>query len=244
MSPRVRRAFFLFALIAIGVAGWKWGPGAWRQAQILYVQRQMMNYTLPTDHVVYESDPIAATELLKRKDYEILRSVMTSHHIAGWSPAIVRRAVVTGVLPWGTGATIFMHERTAPNGNRRLVIVTTNDFFDTYPLDPYVIKPATWQESPQIAPLVVGYYIRFKPFFLTANVSNESIINSKHTGFGIPGITSTRIFAGQPDHNDASRFSIRFICEGREGLVEGQLGDDNSVMLNVAEVFTAERFQD
>ena len=40
-----------------------------------------------------------------------------------------------------------------------------------------------------------------------------------------PEIVSPRLYAGQPDPNDASRFTIRYASEVGSGYIEGRLND-------------------
>ena len=45
------------------------------------------------------------------------------------------------------------------------------------------------------------------------------------------GLTPLRIYAGQADAGDRSRFTIRYECWGQSDVVDGKLNDDNSVEL-------------
>jgi hypothetical protein len=42
-----------------------------------------------------------------------------------------------------------------------------------------------------------------------------------------------RLFAGQPDPNDASHFTIAYECDGQKGTIDGWLMNDDSVKLEV-----------
>src|SRR3954454_9414678 len=56
-------ALLLLAVAAVAV-GWRWGPAAWRRAELLYWQRQCLAYTAPPAQVVYEEDPARVQALL------------------------------------------------------------------------------------------------------------------------------------------------------------------------------------
>src|SRR5688572_14167942 len=66
---RVRRALLLVLMVGLVVSGWRYGPGAWRRGVLLYHQDRCLRYAAPADLVVFESEPGAAGELLKRAGY-------------------------------------------------------------------------------------------------------------------------------------------------------------------------------
>lgn len=47
------------------------------------------------------------------------------------------------------------------------------------------------------------------------------------------GRSHSKVFAGQSDPVDRSRFTIAYTIEGAPGIVQGQLNDDDSVSLKV-----------
>src|SRR2546423_1400902 len=53
----IRRIIFLLLLLTIGLSGWRWGPAVKQHAQLLYWQRQCMNYQIPSNALLYEQDP-------------------------------------------------------------------------------------------------------------------------------------------------------------------------------------------
>jgi hypothetical protein len=60
----LRRGILLVLVLGCTLAGWRWGPYAWRQGRILYWQHQCMIYTAGPDVVAYEEEPQAAAKLL------------------------------------------------------------------------------------------------------------------------------------------------------------------------------------
>src|SRR4051812_7643715 len=60
---RVRRMILGVMLLGAVVAGWRWGPGAYRRASLLYWQRQCLRYAAPGETVVYDSEAVAGAAL-------------------------------------------------------------------------------------------------------------------------------------------------------------------------------------
>jgi hypothetical protein len=58
--------------------------------------------------------------------------------------------------------------------------------------------------------------------------SNESRIHPID-GYKVP--LAVRIYAGQPDPNDPSHFTIRYQMWGKEDILDGRLGNDDQVTL-------------
>jgi len=111
-----------------------------------------------------------------------------------------------------------LHERTSPAGHRRLVCVdyapgTTTfqpAFIGGYNYDACVAPPATWTK-----PLVAvehGYELDVPSGY------------PRHPPL-------VRVYAGQPDANDQSHFTIRYQMWGQEDVLDGWLGDDDEVRL-------------
>src|SRR5882724_47966 len=67
---RIRRIVLLLAVLSLTATGRRWGPAAWDHAQLLYWQRQCMNYTMPAGSAMWETDPAKAAALVKENpDY-------------------------------------------------------------------------------------------------------------------------------------------------------------------------------
>ena len=130
---------------------------------------------------------------------------------------------------WPDQMALFLHERSSPGGNRRLVVfhgsldrsLSLPDSGDgqmpvwSIPLPRvYLIDPATLRGQPQV-------------------VSEQGI------GFeewGVDGLAESavfRIYPGQPDPHDASHFTIRFEADDKSGMIEGWLQDDDTVKFMV-----------
>jgi hypothetical protein len=113
---------------------------------------------------------------------------------------------VAGLPP----AELFVHGRRRPDGARRLVLAAlgydrTNAGIQLR-LEGEVIIPATIARASRRSPISFGPLI------------------ADSTG------KTPRIYAGQPDLNDASHFTMQFeFPDGRTGTIHGRLSDDDSI---------------
>jgi hypothetical protein len=237
-APAVRsrrwiyRAIFACLLMGLSVAGWKWGPGWWRRAEILYWQHECLQFSLPPDTVVYEEGPAGAAALLAGNPnyhpYPIQRR--SSQHAAPSSAT----AAALGVSDWDNlgialprpkinPAVIFLHERISAAGHRRLVCVRywpegdsfSAQFVQALNCDTFTVTPGTWSQPPVLIPKgwrydVETWWPRKPPL--------------------------VRIFAGQPDPNDPAHFTIRYQIWSQEDVLDGRLLDDDRVTLTFRNV--------
>ena len=116
-------------------------------------------------------------------------------------------------------ATVFCHQRTSATGVRRLVVVRRDGSFGYQFIHEFVVTildpaPLPWTGDAQPVGVeatslgAFAHWIRLPP--------------------------PVRYYAGQPDPADASRFTIRYVADGREGLVEGKLSDaGNTVQFRI-----------
>jgi hypothetical protein len=237
---RVLRILLALLPVAGALAARQYGPYAWHQARLLYWQRKCLNFSMPTDAVVYEEEPTAAAQLLRNPEYSpyILRreqddkaptafiqaAALTPHC---WStvctiariPFWARGYVAGGPSIGGPASIIFLHERVSPSGHRRLVCLgylpVCNTFQPAFiPGFDYVVcvvRPVTWTGQPVLAP-PHGYAIEVKSSF------------PRHPPL-------VRVYAGQPDPTDSSHFTVRYRIWGQEDLLDGRLQDDDTITL-------------
>jgi hypothetical protein len=228
---RVVRALALVAFTLLGLAAWRWGPPAWRQAQIRYYQHQCLIYSAPADQVVYEEEPAAAATLLaNRSNYEPFRWDY-------WDPANKMPAPAAArILPFyqsfetlngrtmrlqgGTAyeAVLFLHERTTSSGQRRLVKVTliAEPFsFWAFVMEGDRYESQSWAQANRSNSLVEPFDTRPR------HVGSPGPLHPPHL----------RIYAGQPDPKDASHFTIRYQTWGQEDVMDGYLVNNDTVML-------------
>jgi len=98
----------------------KSAPRAWRHVQILYWQRQAMNYSPAANKIIYDEDPVEAAKL-QAADH----SLIAGGHGEVFDFATPWDRLYQLISPPGRrpAATLFLHERTNSNGERRLVVV-------------------------------------------------------------------------------------------------------------------------
>jgi hypothetical protein len=106
---------------------------------------------------------------------------------------------------------IFCHERRSSGGNLRLVVI--HDDFCYSILKP----PSLWHRPERVWPAGSRRYFSGLP--LELSYWDQPI----------------KVYAGQPDLNDESHFTVRFESAGRPGIIDGWLQDDDSVKLEVRE---------
>ena len=210
-----------------------WKLRKWRaQSQAAERQRTCMTYTAPADRVVYEEDPARAVALLARDPmyYPIEAfDLATGQRV----PAIAQPPVLREELIWsryneaarGTKRNVvFLHERTSKSGLRQMVAVEMSSqlhrvedeswgifrFLSCWPVDSETIEidsGAPRRELLAVDPITANLTERFSPPF------------------------PLRLYAGQPDPHDPSRFTIAYELRGHRGLLVGVLGDDSRVVL-------------
>jgi hypothetical protein len=242
LSPPRRRRHIVQALVAVALliiayGGYRWGGYIWSQAAILNAQRQCLRYTAPPDRVVYEENPPEVTRLLARGGdyvrYPLNRahpfdtprksSAATATFPACWSRFTQLVSLKNPRPGQAFGAVLFLHERSTPSGQRRLVCIRhfpethsfTPQFIDEYNIEQAVFTPGTWASSPSQAlfPTVINVISSFpdRP-------------------------PNVRIYAGQIDPNDDSRFTIRYEMWGQTDILDGRLMENDQVVLTPRQI--------
>ena len=233
--PRGRRwairAIGILLLLVVGYLGYRFAPWAWREARVLYWQRQCLGYRFGDGEVVYEEEPAAAALLLARSSqyapYPLNRSaspgVSSPVKAAARVPScwtqydrLVGRASVQAGRSFG--AVIFLHERISPSGHHRLVFVRyfpetdtfTSSFIQGYNIEQLVLTPQTLTHPVVFAPRT--YVIRV----LSGVPAHPPLV---------------RMYGGQPDPADPSHFTVRYQMWGKEDVIDGRLDDQDQVTL-------------
>ena len=234
--PRRRRRMVVtlvaVSLILLGLAARQWGPSAWQQVQLRYYQHACLTYTAPPDQVVYEEDPAAAAKLLaNRLDYQPCRWDM-------WAPASAKMPAPAAArilpayqsfeslnsrrmaVPGGTAyeAILFLHERTTPTGERRLVkvnLMAAPFSFWACVSEGDRYESQRWAQANRSQGLVEPFDTR-----------------PRHVGAPWPlNPPQLHIYAGQPDPADGSHFTIRYQIWGQEDVMDGYLVNNDTVTL-------------
>jgi hypothetical protein len=236
-QKRILRIVIVGVVLLLGAASWKWGTLVWNRAPMLFWQRQCMRYTASPDEVVYEEDPVEAQKLLSRGyvRYKLTRGgspdptpadplfAAAAPHPNCWkrlnAVANVRAPVMGNVAGLGSGAIIFLHERTTPQGTRRLVCIRyfaetysfSAAFIEGYNTEHNVITPGDWTTMP------------------AAKVRALSVL-SVLSGFPRHP-PRVRVFAGQVDPDDSACFTIRYQMWGKEDVLDGRLREPGYITL-------------
>ena len=221
--PRRRYHRWLVVVVLLATAGfaaWRWGGEAWHRARVLYYQRQCARYAPPADQVVFDSHPQRAARLEDDAAYVVLRpSGGVTEALRNPPEAWVELCRLEGWNPLmmsGAGVELFLHERRNSKGERRIVVLEYDPHSWT-PLLARVVTPGGFRDPPKLPP---------GPAHMSALLLTAS-----------SGPPHLRLFAGQPDPADESRFTIRFDRGGKIGTIYGQLKDDDGVTVEAPDVW-------
>lgn len=192
-------------LLLLVVIGWERYPAVRTQAQFLYWQGKCIVYQAPPDQEIVPADPGAQSAGTGRpqawREFESLLNPP--------APGKFRAKSIP------ESNTVFLHERISPKGNRRLVVIETNNpdrRFSAWNDTMYTVKVITLGTAlaPPKDPNPMGSGWRDFP-------------NSR---------APTRVFAGHADPQDPSHFTIRTLTGvSHEIIYDGWLRDDDSVII-------------
>lgn len=208
----MRRVATGLAALLITILAIKSAPRAWRHVQILYWQQRAMTYSPPADQIVYDDDP-AETSRVRASNPSV---------IAGDDGELFEFAA-----PWDrlyqlisppgrrANATLFLHELTNSNGERRLVVVELRPWttftldgksYISWTLDCVILAPGTLSRYPH---------------------EDMPSLNREYPMGALSDGRSTRWYAGQADPHDPSHFTIRTVIGGKSATVDGWFRDDH-----------------
>jgi hypothetical protein len=187
------------------------GNMAMERWRVNRLYRTCAAYTAPATKVVWEE---ASQQVKQLRDYQTVGS--HNGNAAFFVPnewKQLNAAIGQQIQTWGT---LFLHERITPTTKRpRLVGVDIAGWSRGGPV-------VLFARCRTIAPAV--------PMRLPteAKVDHPSVHLSATEG-------PLRLFAGQPDANDASHFTIEYMLGDQRGVIDGWLKDDGSVLLEPRE---------
>jgi hypothetical protein len=224
-GKQIRLAFGICVLVVLllvgGVFAWVkvktylYFRGVYRAA--LADQQKCMNFTAPPDKVMYEEDPVSADK--------VLTSGGTDYRRVQKQSGVGFQLLVFGhryAMPFGTeDALVFLHERSAKGGTPRLVAI---DYVHADAFD----EANTKKER-----------IFFSNVWDVANGSKLPQRFHMFSNAGVPLLAKLhkgqklRLYAGQPDDDDPSHFTIRYEVEHQSGMIDGWLQADDTVKLQV-----------
>jgi len=227
-SPKRRRPIRTLVIALFAVASIAFGyyriPIVER-TNLLVAQHRCLNYSAPPSLVVYDSVSGRVGTLGASEGTYFERELPSSFTFPAMFRKIGARETIRSVLPPnsappvlsfgvpagpGDSATVFLHARRAKGGAERLVIFDWDGVMHAQ-----VIRPASPWRGPQL--LSQRSIDDGLDVFKIAMLFNDE----KQLG--------TRIFAGQPDTNDESRFTIDCCFFGVNFRLLGQLLPDDTI---------------
>ena len=212
--PWARRALLVGMVAAVVAVVAALTPSLWHRFQLVRLQRACLAHRDPPDAVAYES-----LDLFNSTDHPDVGSRSMSETSAvptAWTEFYGR---LQGTGP-RTAGMLFLHERRSPSGARRLVAVdvsTMNMGFFTF----------------HARLFSVGSFLR--PAAELPSAIDTSDIDGGGSPHFTPGHRSVRLYAGQPDQNDPTHFTIDLELDGQRRTLDGWLRDDDTVVIESRE---------
>lgn len=212
-AARARRWALPVALGLLIVGAVAIAPRLIRYTQALHFQRQCLTYAAPGTQVVLETNPAEAKKLIADPRYATDPSGAVAYLVPGeWTSFYA--SLGSG---FQTSGTVFLHERSLPNGTRLLVGVDVN-------LVSLLHTPRT-AAAMSARILEPGSAFRGPRMTMTATRGDGSQIQFD------PAADRLTIFAGQPDPSDASHFTIDYDLNGVRHTLDGWVVDANEIKI-------------
>jgi hypothetical protein len=211
LRRNVRRAIIASVLIPlIALLTYRFGPGLWNQAKVLRSQSNRLRYLDTPSAIVYEEEPNAAAALLADPLYG---QVIYNGTIAGTDYDPVAK-VPSDIFPFGGSALVYMHRTSSQSGDRLVQIWS---------------KPENAEELGRGRMLVfVGDVFSLATWQIGSDLHIVSRSAMRIEDMQ-PG-DRARVYAGQPNPADPSRFSVRFQINDKIGVVDGKLDNDGETL--------------
>lgn len=196
----------------------------WR-ARVRTRLEYLASYQGPPDRIVYDDDRERMDSLLRQPNYDHFPGNLNNDTPRRYAyyDELGGRGVNIGVNRRGH-AVLFLHRLKDASGNLAVVEVY---------LDPWDTL-GTWDKDPARRVWVLGAGIAQgygeRDWLTLSNVASYAGL----LPFEIDDPRPLRIFAGQPDRADPSRFSIRYELGSTRGTIHGQLLDAGTVQLRAA----------
>jgi hypothetical protein len=200
---RISRWILLLLLAGAGVALWRAGPHLFSRGFFLYWRHRCLTDVVSPGTIDYDNDPADRTRLLSTGRYLKLREAVS---LKSSDPSNKTMGLGDG------NGTNFLHGRTSPGGNQRLVDVEVAGSGGSLSLRSGSRPASFWGDE----------YDRFR------SSQMAGVTLWMHADAGDRVI----VWAGQPDPADPSRFTIDVSINGQRSVISGQLQDDGSVILS------------
>jgi len=203
---RIMRIVFGVTLIALIGSMIYWRAPLWAHAQLHIQQRKCTSYTQSPDVVIAS---------VKRGQSSIAAPIPPC-----WTAYEATMAPIFPVRPPGANrfpalGLGFLHELTSPGGHQRIVAIHCQ---------PWYLASGSVLQSLHSATIEPASFWSF---------SSRPVLHNGSRSGGYPVTEAIEMYAGQPDPSDKSKFTIRYTIEGKPGVVEGQLNDDDTVTLQL-----------
>lgn len=247
---RLRVSHVVVSLVlALCIGGsWMLGRSARAQAQTLLYINQAARHIEQDGTVVFENDPAAVRRLIEAGTHHRLQAAGESAVINEPEALQVFHDAHDAEAFDVIGALVFLHELTTPSGMRRIVVVhylpqyIDGQFNPQAGLIAHIFEPGGYFSRPRLigesrSKLLVsadlpdaavdaagdgaaerqdaaGQDLQFMP-----PVLRQALDPARHG-------PRVRWYAGQPDLDDLTHFTIGFEFDGREGMIDGFLTDD------------------
>jgi len=181
------------------------------------LQRQCMGYRADPEQIVYDDNP------------KTLHSLRESDAGLGWYKAKSQPRGRTHIgrqvaplsqycnLPGGFPMPVFLHGRTDSRGRQRLTLVHLAERVE------------------DAAELTMTFTLASHAPITPWGYPKMQASDCRLVVPGVPNTTPMRFYAGQPDPEDRSRFSLTFEIDGTRSTINGILNDDGSIKLRMAD---------
>ncbi len=221
---KVRRWLLALVALAFVVGLARWGGPLWSKADLLLAQRACLDYSADPTLVCYDDGPGRAQYLRPGGEYVGMRGYDSSQ------PTVATR-VAAGLMPkcWrryapmaggsASGAMIYLGRRRSSGGDEFIVSVQyvspgsdtfTPAFIEGFNLETLAVTPGSLTRAPKANQFPIAVDVLSGRPVLPPNL---------------------RIFAGQPDPADDSKFTIDYEMWGQRDTLDGQVADDGRVAL-------------
>ncbi|HZL34192.1 MAG TPA: cytochrome P460 family protein [Tepidisphaeraceae bacterium] len=203
---RFRKVLLAFLLVTVAAGYWRWHAPLLAHARLVYWQHECANHMMAPDEIVASTDGPA-------------KSAAKPMPPAWISYAAQCLSTTTASASFRNPAFLqtiaFLHARRSPAGHERIVAVRCIVMYLSsasvvQAFQPVVVEPA-------------------KPWPL----ASRPILHDGLFPGGYPIHMPVRVFGGQPDPADASHFTIAYTVNDLPGVIDGRLGDNDTVKLSV-----------
>lgn len=212
----LRRALLPLIAGAVLVSVYWWGPPFWFRARLAHAERQCRSYLAAPDTIVYTNDAADVKRLgASATGYQPGPGNDNSLFLV--PPAWSKFYGLLSPPGFQSRGTVFLHERRTPAGRRLLVAIDYlgDDFLHA---DNYWIDVSEFQ---------VRAFEPGGPFSLPVEVHSDQITRELYMRDGRR--ETLRLYAGQPDSNDPTHFTIAWELTEHpttHGVLDGWVRED------------------